>query len=179
MSNTDDAKIHIGLRNVSILASLSDMKRFKLAKQARRYIDTTSFESVCRLSSPERQRYEWEATQLNIDTELSTFRYCSTCKRFLEKSKFSESVKTCTYCLYRSRQRAAERRRTVSTNTKDAEMKLCSTLFGLRACRGYCSSCKRSRPTAFFLRASKTCTSCLNRRRKNYERKKGALLNQR
>ena len=152
------------------------MKHFKLAKQVRRYIDTTSVESTRPLSSPERQRYEWEVTQLDIDTELTTFRYCSTCKRFLEKSKFSESTKTCTCCLYRSRQRAAERRRTVSTHMKDTEMKLCSTLVGLRACRGYCSSCKRSRPTAFFLRASKTCSSCLNGRRKNYERKKKDAL---
>ena len=96
-----------------------------------------------------------------------TFRYCTTCKRFLEHVRFNFKRKTCSACLLKSRGRAHRRRRKLeSENAKMCRRQVCETLAKLKAAgRRTCSSCKVAKTPPSFATKRKTCRNCLDRRR--------------
>ena len=95
--------------------------------------------------------------------ETTTFRFCSTCKRYAERSKFSFSKSTCTRCLKKSRERAKVRRhKQPCFRQQDTASQL---LLGLSNDVLYCTSCKSTRAINLFHGCRKMCSRCLMRRR--------------
>lgn len=98
---------------------------------------------------------------------VTTFRYCTTCKRFLELVRFNFERKTCNACLLKSRDRADLRRRKLeSGNAQMFRRQLYETLVKLKAAgKRTCSSCKVAKTPSSFVTKRKTCKTCLNKRR--------------
>lgn len=103
---------------------------------------------------------------------VTTFRYCTTCKRFLEHVRFNFKRKTCSVCLLKSRDRARLRRRKLEFgDAKMLRQQLQGTLVKLKAAgRRKCSSCKVAKAPPSFAAKRKTCKTCLvtRRRRRSY-----------
>ena len=101
------------------------------------------------------------------DEITSPFRYCTTCKRFLERVRFNFTRKTCCKCLSKSRDRANLRRRKLQFNTTLLHQRVSETLSKLKASgRRICSSCKVAKKLSSFATTRKTCKTCLEKKRR-------------
>ena len=102
---------------------------------------------------------------------VTSFRYCTTCKRFLERHSFYSTRKTCSTCLSKSKERALARRCKLRSRNADLlRQQVYETLSKLRATgRKNCSSCKAAKAFVSFAKTRKTCKTCLEKRRTRFK----------
>ena len=124
-------------------------------------------------SSPQKQRACRPLKDMVVETshdvgtsDVATFRYCTTCKRFMECKRFSPTRKTCSTCLLKGRERARKRCTSYSSYATLHRHQIHETLTKLKAGgRVTCSSCKVAKALFSFETNRKTCKLCLEKRR--------------
>ena len=122
----------------------------------------TQVSGMCEPSKNDAETAKTNLQAIKFVKETMTFRFCSTCKRYDERSKFSFPKSTCTRCLKKSRERAKVRRhKQPSFRQQDTASQL---LLGLSNDVLYCTSCKSARAISLFHGCRKTCSRCLMKR---------------